>query len=215
MGLFRMGAKNMKNAVLLSALGLGIAFAAPASATDISFTTTLTSSSTPICFGSCHLHSAGVSASQSFQLDAAGPGQAVSLGSAWVDAGFGWDTDAALDLTLNFTAPTAGTSGETSALVQYLRLGGFIRKGITGGSITWDAPAFDFGFSGYAFELDLQNVAGWSLAGSTPINGTLKLLSAPQSGAVPEPASWALMLGGFGLVGAALRSQRKAAVAFG
>jgi hypothetical protein len=31
---------------------------------------------------------------------------------------------------------------------------------------------------------------------------------------VPEPASWALMLGGFGLVGGALRSRRKAAVRF-
>ena len=30
------------------------------------------------------------------------------------------------------------------------------------------------------------------------------------SGGVPEPASWAMMLGGFGLVGGALRSRRKA-----
>ena len=36
-----------------------------------------------------------------------------------------------------------------------------------------------------------------------------------QSGAVPEPASWALMLGGFGVVGGALRSRRKQAVSFG
>lgn len=35
------------------------------------------------------------------------------------------------------------------------------------------------------------------------------------SGAVPEPASWALMLGGFGLVGGAMRSRRKAVVSFG
>lgn len=35
------------------------------------------------------------------------------------------------------------------------------------------------------------------------------------SGAVPEPASWALMLGGFGMVGGAMRSRRKAAVRFG
>ena len=35
------------------------------------------------------------------------------------------------------------------------------------------------------------------------------------SGAVPEPASWALMLGGFGLVGGAMRSRRNAAVSFG
>jgi hypothetical protein len=34
-----------------------------------------------------------------------------------------------------------------------------------------------------------------------------------NTGAVPEPASWALMLGGFGLVGGAMRS-RKAAVRF-
>jgi len=34
-------------------------------------------------------------------------------------------------------------------------------------------------------------------------------------GPVPEPASWALMVGGFGLVGGAMRSRRKAAVSFG
>ena len=32
---------------------------------------------------------------------------------------------------------------------------------------------------------------------------------------VPEPASWAMMLGGFGLVGGALRSRRRVAVSFG
>lgn len=34
------------------------------------------------------------------------------------------------------------------------------------------------------------------------------------SGGVPEPASWALMLGGFGLVGGAMRARRNAAVTF-
>ena len=33
--------------------------------------------------------------------------------------------------------------------------------------------------------------------------------------AVPEPASWALMLGGFGMVGGAMRARRKTAVSFG
>ena len=33
-------------------------------------------------------------------------------------------------------------------------------------------------------------------------------------GAVPEPASWALMLGGFGMVGGAMRSSRKVATRF-
>jgi len=36
-----------------------------------------------------------------------------------------------------------------------------------------------------------------------------------SAGGVPEPASWAMMLGGFGMVGGALRSRRKAAVSFG
>jgi len=34
-------------------------------------------------------------------------------------------------------------------------------------------------------------------------------------GAVPEPASWTLMLGGFGIVGGALRARRRVVVAFG
>jgi hypothetical protein len=36
-----------------------------------------------------------------------------------------------------------------------------------------------------------------------------------DSSAAPEPASWALMLGGFGAIGGAMRSRRKAAVSFG
>ena len=36
--------------------------------------------------------------------------------------------------------------------------------------------------------------------------GTFSAVLAPS--AVPEPASWALMIGGFGLAGAALRRQR-------
>jgi hypothetical protein len=38
--------------------------------------------------------------------------------------------------------------------------------------------------------------------------------SLPVLSSVPEPASWAMMLGGFGLIGGALR-RRKVAVSFG
>ena len=40
-------------------------------------------------------------------------------------------------------------------------------------------------------------------------------VSVQASGAVPEPTSWALMLGGFGAIGGVLRSRRKLAVSFG
>jgi hypothetical protein len=36
-------------------------------------------------------------------------------------------------------------------------------------------------------------------------------LGSAVAGGVPEPASWALMLSGFGMVGGAMRSRRKAA----
>ena len=48
-------------------------------------------------------------------------------------------------------------------------------------------------------------------AGSVHGHGALITLD----GAVPEPASWALMLSGFGLVGSALRGRRRAGIAFG
>ena len=35
------------------------------------------------------------------------------------------------------------------------------------------------------------------------------------TGGVPEPASWAMMLGGFGMIGGAMRSRRRTAVSFG
>lgn len=40
-------------------------------------------------------------------------------------------------------------------------------------------------------------------------------LTIDGSGAVPEPASWALMLGGFGMIGGAMRSRKRTAVSFG
>lgn len=41
------------------------------------------------------------------------------------------------------------------------------------------------------------------------------LLKLGFNGAVPEPATWAVMVAGFGMIGGAMRRRRKAAVAFG
>jgi|AraplaCL_Cvi_mCL_1032061.scaffolds.fasta_scaffold00085_93 hypothetical protein len=39
-------------------------------------------------------------------------------------------------------------------------------------------------------------------------------VSVTAQGSAPEPASWAMMLGGFGLLGGAIRARRKTAIAF-
>ena len=42
----------------------------------------------------------------------------------------------------------------------------------------------------------------------------LGTLTISVDGAVPEPASWAMMLGGFGAIGGALRARRKTSISF-
>jgi fibro-slime domain-containing protein len=54
-----------------------------------------------------------------------------------------------------------------------------------------------------------QQSGGASLSFSIPDN---VIVTVPT--AAPEPASWAMMLGGFGAIGGALRNRRKAAVRF-
>ncbi|MHA6718331.1 PEPxxWA-CTERM sorting domain-containing protein [Sphingomonas sp. RS6] len=57
-------------------------------------------------------------------------------------------------------------------------------------------------FVGDVFPGDTGTIAGgWSLTFTTDATG----------GAVPEPAAWAMMIGGFGLAGAAMRRRRSVA----
>jgi uncharacterized protein YjiK len=52
--------------------------------------------------------------------------------------------------------------------------------------------------------------------GTTPGSGsTSGLVVLSRAAAVPEPATWAMFIGGFGLIGAGMRRQRKAGVSIG
>jgi len=84
-------------------------------------------------------------------------------------------------------------------------------EGSTAGMVGW----------GWSYSGD----GGWSVwddidsSGNVPNGGGFAAdlnLWAFQTGtpSVPEPASWAMMVGGFGVVGGVLRARRKAAVSF-
>jgi Protein of unknown function (DUF642)/PEP-CTERM motif len=74
----------------------------------------------------------------------------------------------------------------------------------TVGAMLWKTDSFTFVGTGHD---------SITLAATVPGNGGVFFDDIRVSGpaAVPEPASWALMIGGFGLAGAALRRRRSAA----
>jgi hypothetical protein len=78
-------------------------------------------------------------------------------------------------------------------------------------------PTFCYAQSGVVKGLDLAafDAMGWNLSVAARGNYSKTTAEIYATRGVPEPASWALMLGGFGLIGGAMRSRRKTAVRFG
>lgn len=68
--------------------------------------------------------------------------------------------------------------------------------------------ASDISFTGNSIEYNAQGL----VFSGAPYHITLGLIT---SSSVPEPASWAFMLAGFGMLGGAMRTQRKAIASFG
>lgn len=55
----------------------------------------------------------------------------------------------------------------------------------------------------------------WYFTLTTAGGDSMRVTSMTPAGGVPEPASWAMMIGGFGMVGAAMRRRQKVQVSFG
>ncbi len=94
------------------------------------------------------------------------------------------------------SAPTLQSSSSSGSVITY--------TSDFADLTTFTAADFALSFSGSSKVL---NMAGLRLP-NFQVSGTGTFAG---ESAVPEPASWALMLGGFGLMGAAMRSGRKAA----
>jgi hypothetical protein len=83
---------------------------------------------------------------------------------------------------------------------------------VQGLTIANTGQTFDFGAQGLGHNL---RSFSWSNAAWPLAFDNIVVSSPADTPAVPEPATWALMLVGFGLTGAALRRRAKMAVQFG
>lgn len=85
---------------------------------------------------------------------------------------------------------------------------------VGGGTVTQTINLLSTNFTTYSVNANFQNLLSVTFeATGTNNRAAYDNIHVNEAGAVPEPASWAMMLGGFGLTGAAMR-RRKAAIRF-
>lgn len=128
-----------------------------------------------------------------------------NFGQLFVGPGVGADLNTQVAATLAFLSPDAdpASSGANVAYATFLGL-------VSGGFLTWYNPVQQItAADGSTFTVEFVDLVGVAFGGTTyaPVKITV------DSVAVPEPATWALMIGGFGLAGAALRRRRALATA--
>ena len=113
------------------------------------------------------------------------------------------DSDPIYNLTLSFDTGQTLTGSYTPATNTFL--GG--SSIVSGGQIF---SLIEFSYRRFLGDAVQANVATFGGDGND-YTGNFRIQSA--AGAVPEPATWAMMLSGFGLVGASMRRRARTAVA--
>lgn len=116
------------------------------------------------------------------------------------------------DIFVNFTFTNPnGVAGSVGGQTQGNSFLGIFQNG----TVTWNgAKVFDFG-NGGQFQVELSDetfnsgVFGLGKKGAT-VQGTFSLISA----SVPEPSTWAMMILGIGMAGAAMRRRQNQTVRY-
>ncbi|WP_253717463.1 PEPxxWA-CTERM sorting domain-containing protein [Sphingomonas sp. AP4-R1] len=145
----------------------------------------------------------------------------------------GWNaTLAGIDYTSGSASMTLSISDGQSVFTD----GELMLNGTTIANGNWARgdsvqPGDGIGRNGYLWDIQTYDVTGFLVPGSNtldlklaPVSDALSLIVAqfslpvgaapPAPSPVPEPASWAMFIGGFGLIGGAMR-RRRVSVRFG
>jgi len=160
-------------------------------------------------FGPLTLDTAGTASATTAVLQIGSPEDVVNL-IDWDHWDFAEDTTPYnIAVNFTFTDPTGVTggpiTGETFGVWQLFGNGY--------GHVSWGGPqTFTFGDGG-EFTIALQDTDFALNNATTDVLGTFTLIS-DSAGAVPEPATWAMMIAGFGLVGASMRRRQKVSVTY-
>ncbi|MBS0502751.1 MAG: PEP-CTERM sorting domain-containing protein [Proteobacteria bacterium] len=116
-------------------------------------------------------------------------------------------------MTFNFGGPISGTYGASSSTLGNFNFGSFTNQSSLTVTISNVAPGFSM--TDFTFFFDPTNGGSTSFglqdAGNDNIGIVIDNLSLAV-GAVPEPTTWAMMIAGFGLAGAAMRGRRSTIV---
>lgn len=167
-----------------------------------------------------------VTSGQGYQSCCASYGSAASLANQFIAFGGGDSGNAALiSQSFNTTASLYTVSFDTGAFGGEQTITATAFDALTNavlGTLSVTAPGtnnFDSMFTTSFFSfLGAGNAVklSFTAAGSATRSRDAFLDNVSVIGAaVPEPASWVMMLGGFGLIGGALRSSRRTSVSFG
>ena len=202
----------MKQMVAGAALAAAIAWSGSASAattitgsiTGLDYRTTdpgLVITASPLAFPTVVLNTAGDSVEH--------PVLTIGTNEGTVNTNFlslyGEDTDPyPISAAFTFTSPAGTTgpaiTGTTRGFIQLFSSCGLVAGGC--GRVTWGGPStFSFG-NGGQFTVGLSD-ALFDTPGTATVNARFTLLAS----GVPEPSTWAMMIIGLGLAGAAMRRR--------